>query len=65
MPLDQDQLKTLETSVASFVGKAVTLSTSVNPALLGGVVVRVGSRMIDASLRAKLQRLELSMRGVG
>ncbi len=64
VPLDAEQLATLEKSVASFVGKAVSLSASVNPALLGGVVVRVGSRMIDASLRAKLQRLELSMRGV-
>ncbi len=64
VPLDAEQLAALEKSVAGFVGKAVSLSASVNPALLGGVVVRVGSRMIDASLRAKLQRLELSMRGV-
>jgi F-type H+-transporting ATPase subunit delta len=31
---------------------------------MGGLVVRVGSRMIDASLKTKLQQLELSMRGV-
>ncbi|MEZ5904937.1 MAG: F0F1 ATP synthase subunit delta, partial [Geminicoccaceae bacterium] len=39
--------------------------TRVDPALLGGVVVRVGSRMLDASIRTKLQHLEQSMRGMG
>jgi F-type H+-transporting ATPase subunit delta len=45
------------------VGKSVSLSTSIDPGLLGGIVVRVGSRMIDASLRTKLRRLELAMKG--
>jgi len=33
--------------------------------LIGGLVVKVGSRMIDTSLRSKLQRLELAMKGAG
>jgi F-type H+-transporting ATPase subunit delta len=37
----------------------------VDPALIGGLVVKVGSRMIDSSLRSKLQRLQLAMKGVG
>jgi F-type H+-transporting ATPase subunit delta len=39
------------------------METSVDPDLLGGMVVRVGSRMVDSSLRTKLQRLQLSMKG--
>ncbi|HYB11180.1 MAG TPA: F0F1 ATP synthase subunit delta, partial [Alphaproteobacteria bacterium] len=37
----------------------------VDPALVGGLVVKVGSRMVDSSLRSKLQRLQLAMKGVG
>jgi len=36
----------------------------VDPAVLGGLVVKVGSRVFDASLRTKLQKLELAMKGV-
>ncbi|MDF1586633.1 F0F1 ATP synthase subunit delta [Geminicoccaceae bacterium 1502E] len=64
-PLDERQMAAIKESVASFAGKAVSLTSSVDPSLLAGVVVRVGSRMIDASLKAKLQQLELSMKGVG
>jgi F-type H+-transporting ATPase subunit delta len=39
------------------------VETSVDPELLGGMVVRVGSRMVDSSLRTKLQRLQLAMKG--
>jgi F-type H+-transporting ATPase subunit delta len=45
------------------VGQTVKLSTAVDPNLLGGLVVRLGSRMIDASLRTKLHQLELALRG--
>jgi F-type H+-transporting ATPase subunit delta len=63
--LEPAQLEELERSVRGFAGKKVHLKHSVDPALLGGLTVRVGSRMIDASLRTKLQQLELSMRGLG
>ena len=45
-------------AVAKFAGRPVQLTAEVDPALLGGVVVRVGSRMVDASLKTKLQNLE-------
>lgn len=64
VPLSDEQLASVKESVATYVGKPVSLEASVDPALLGGLVVRVGSRMIDASLKTKLQHLELSMRGV-
>jgi F-type H+-transporting ATPase subunit delta len=64
VPLDEAQLGSVRDAVAGFVGRPVQLSAAVDPALLGGVVVRVGSRMVDASLKTKLQNLELSMRGI-
>jgi len=36
-----------------------------DPSLIGGLVVKVGSRMIDSSIRTKLQKLQLAMKGVG
>jgi F-type H+-transporting ATPase subunit delta len=64
VPLDEAQLSSVREAVASYAGKPVQLTAAVDPALLGGLVVRIGSRMIDASLKTKLQHLELSMRGV-
>jgi F-type H+-transporting ATPase subunit delta len=65
VPLTGGQLKKVEEAVAGHLGRRVTLSARVDPRLLGGLVVRVGSRMIDASLRTQLQHLELAMRGAG
>jgi F-type H+-transporting ATPase subunit delta len=65
VPLGEADLESLKTSIAGFVGQAVTVETRVDPALLGGVVVRVGSRMLDASLRTKLQQLEQTLKGRG
>ena len=65
VPLGAEELETLKKSIAAFVGQAVTVETRVDPALLGGVVVRVGSRMLDASLRTKLQQLEQTLKGRG
>ena len=59
-----EQLAAVREQLSKAVGRSVTLATAVDPNLLGGLVVRVGSRMIDASLRTKLQRLETAMRGV-
>jgi F-type H+-transporting ATPase subunit delta len=41
----------------------VALTTSVDPSLLGGLIVKVGSRMLDNSLKTKLQNLKVSMKG--
>ncbi|HZS83477.1 MAG TPA: F0F1 ATP synthase subunit delta [Stellaceae bacterium] len=45
------------------MGSKVAVELRVDPALLGGLVVKVGSRMVDASLRSKLHRLQLAMKG--
>ena len=64
VPLDEAQLESVRGAVAAYAGRPVQLSTNVDPSLIGGLVVRIGSRMIDASLKTKLQNLELSMRGI-
>ncbi len=61
--LSEAQTEAVKQQLAAAMGQTVTLATAVDPGLLGGLVVRVGSRMIDASLRTKLQRLELAMKG--
>ncbi len=63
-PLEAGDLDRLRESVARHAGRAVNLTARVDPGLLGGLVLRIGSRMIDASLKTRLQQLELSMRGI-
>ena len=41
------------------------MTAHVDPTLLGGLIVKVGSRMVDSSLGTKLQRLRLAMKGIG
>jgi len=43
----------------------VTLDTRVDPSLLGGLVVKIGSRMIDSSLKTKIATLKTRMKEVG
>ncbi|MBC8269023.1 MAG: F0F1 ATP synthase subunit delta [Rhodospirillaceae bacterium] len=63
--LSDKQVKALGDQLKKAIGTKVTIDTSVDPELLGGLVVKVGSRMIDSSLRTKLQQLRLAMIGVG
>lgn len=47
------------------LGTKVAVDARVDPRLLGGIVVKVGSRMVDGSLSTKLQRMRLAMKGIG
>jgi F-type H+-transporting ATPase subunit delta len=58
------QKKSLSAALKSVVGKDVLLDLVVDPQLLGGMVAKIGSRMIDASLKTKLQQLTLALKGV-
>jgi F-type H+-transporting ATPase subunit delta len=51
------------TALKAALGREPRLETKVDPALLGGLVVKVGSRMIDSSLRTKLSGIRAAMRG--
>lgn len=59
------QTEAVTAALRQAVGGKVSVETRVDPSLLGGMVVRVGSRMVDSSLKTKLQKLELAMKGLG
>lgn len=61
--LSDQQLSALNDALKSAMGTSVSVETKVDPGLLGGLVVKVGSRMIDTSLRTKLSQLRLAMKG--
>jgi F-type H+-transporting ATPase subunit delta len=63
--LTQKQVDSLSASLKEAIGSDIAVEQKVDPALLGGLVVKVGSRMVDSSLRTKLQHLQLAMKGVG
>ena len=54
-----------DTLRASIGGKDIQVNSRVDPNLLGGLIVKVGSRMIDSSLRTRLNNLKIAMKGTG
>lgn len=65
VPLSPQQLEQLGGALRSVLGGAkVSIDARVEPEILGGLVVKVGSRLFDSSIRSKLQRLQLAMKGV-
>lgn len=63
-PLTPGQLTALKDTLRVQVGKDVQVNTRVDPTLLGGLIVKVGSKMIDSSLRTKLNNLKVAMKGL-
>jgi F-type H+-transporting ATPase subunit delta len=63
--LSEAQQQQLADALGGTLGGKVSLDTRVDPDILGGLVVKVGSRLFDSSIRSKLQRLQLAMKGVG
>ena len=63
--LSANQTKALKASLKAAIGQDVQLTSHVDPALLGGLVVKVGSRMIDTSLKTKLDNLQFALKEVG
>ena len=62
-PLDDEQITRLKANLKSRFGRDVALDAKVDPEILGGIVIRHGSQMIDASIRTKLNTLALAMKG--
>ena len=62
-PLDDDQVAALKQNLRTRYGSDIAVDLSVDPAILGGLVVKIGSRMIDGSIRTKLNTLAQAMRG--
>ncbi len=63
--LTKGQMTSLVSALKDVAGRGGWLRTRVDDSLIGGLVVKVGSRMIDTSIRTKLQNLQLVMKGVG
>lgn len=55
----------LKAALKKAVGKDVKINAAVDPSLIGGLIVKVGSRMIDTSLRTRLNSLKIAMKEVG
>jgi F-type H+-transporting ATPase subunit delta len=62
-PLNDDQIAALKNQLRTRAGRDVTIDATVDPNILGGIVVKLGSQRIDASIRTKLNRLALAMKG--
>lgn len=62
-PLSESQTAELKSTLKAKLGRDARLQLNVDPSLLGGLIVKVGSRMIDSSLRTKLEGLRTAMRG--
>ena len=62
-PLNDDQIGQLKQQLRARAGRDVNIDASVDPSILGGIVVKLGSQRIDASIRTKLNRLASAMKG--
>ena len=62
-PLTAPQLKSLAAKLSAREGKDVTIKGHVDPDILGGLVVRIGSQQIDSSIRTRLNSLAQAMKG--
>ncbi|MFZ2997602.1 F0F1 ATP synthase subunit delta [Sphingobium sp.] len=62
-PLSATQIDALATSLKARVGRNVKVDAKVDPAILGGLVVKIGSQMIDSSIRTRLNSLAMAMKG--
>ena len=62
-PLDDDQIEALKAQLKKRVGSDVSVSTAVDPSILGGLVVKIGSQMIDNSIKTRLNTLSQAMKG--
>ena len=62
-PLDEKQVEAIRANLKSRIGRDVRVDLAVDPAILGGLVVKVGSQMIDGSIRTRLNNLAHAMKG--
>ncbi|WP_076068613.1 F0F1 ATP synthase subunit delta [Sphingomonas montana] len=62
-PLDADQLDALKAKLKAQTGKDVSIEATVDQSILGGLIVKLGSRQVDGSIRTKLNMLAHAMKG--
>src|ERR1700755_2739151 len=64
-PLNDKNLDALKAALKSVTGKDVALNVKVDPSIIGGLVVQLGRRMIDSSVRTKLNSIKHAMKEAG
>ncbi len=64
-PLGARHLEALKSALKSVTGKDVLVEMKIDPAIIGGLIVKLGSRMVDASLKTKLNSIRHAMKEVG
>ena len=62
-PLDDRQVDAIRQNLRTRMGRDIAVDLNIDPAILGGLVVKIGSRMIDGSIRTKLNTLAQAMKG--
>jgi F-type H+-transporting ATPase subunit delta len=63
--LSDRHMERLAGELKAAVGREVQIVTHIDASLIGGLIVKVGSRMVDASLKTKLQNLKIALKGAG
>ncbi len=63
VPLEDDVIESIKAKIRSRTGEEIKIETKVDPAIVGGLVIRVGDQKIDASIRRDLERLREKMKG--
>ena len=61
LPLSTDEMDAVKTDILSKVGSQATISFRVDPNILGGLVIRVGGKVLDASVAGQLESLRQSI----
>jgi F-type H+-transporting ATPase subunit delta len=62
-PLDDTQVTALKAKLKARIGRDVAVNLKTDPAILGGLIVKIGSQMIDGSIRTRLNTLAHAMKG--
>lgn len=63
--LNDKNLDSLKAALKAVTGKDVVLNVKVDPSIIGGLIVKLGSRMVDSSLRTKLNSIKHAMKEAG
>tara|TARA_B100001142_G_C14288415_1_gene637927 strand:+ start:702 stop:1262 length:561 start_codon:yes stop_codon:yes gene_type:complete len=63
--LTDKQISQISKSLKKVIGSDVAIKAKVDESVLGGLIIKIGSQMIDGSLRTKLQQLRFAMKGIG
>ena len=60
--MNKTQKKNLINELNNFLGKVVTLNFKIDKSIIGGLIIKIGSKMIDASIFTKINKLKLAMK---